>query len=88
MTRTLLLPPSLPASIFHGETLDKVTEAFPILAGLPLFIDDSARELSHIEAVSRDFVRNQGGEIIFVDYQQLMEVILRRKGGSRAAPLA
>jgi replicative DNA helicase len=71
-----------------GETLDRVTEAFPLLAGLPLYIDDSARELSHIEAVSRDFVRNQGGEIIFIDYQQLMEVILKRRSSGRHEEVA
>ena len=71
-----------------GETLDKVQEAFPVVAGLPIYLDDTARELGHIEAISRDFVRNHGGEIIFVDYQQLMEVILKKGRGSRHEEVA
>jgi len=45
MTRTLLLLPSLPASIFHGETLDKVADVLTWvvlviapLAGITIFL--------------------------------------------------
>lgn len=77
-----------PDMFTYGETMDKVQATFPIVAGLPAFIDDTARELGHIEAIARDFVRNQGGELIVVDYQQLMDVILKRRGGSRHEEVA
>lgn len=56
----------------HADTVDEIGKVFQQVADSPIFVDDSTHDLSHIVQVSRDFVRRLNGELIVVDYQQLV----------------
>lgn len=57
----------------YEETVNKVAGAFSVVEELPIEVDDSTSTLPRFLTVSRDFVRNDGGDLILLDYIQLMD---------------